>query len=46
MRPLLAEGDVEGTCDAITQHVQTKTIRHELISGFTGATKQLAMLGG
>jgi cyclic pyranopterin phosphate synthase len=46
IRPLLAEGDVNGTCEAIAKHLQTKTISHELISGFTGATKQLAMLGG
>jgi GTP 3',8-cyclase len=46
IRPLLTDGDVNGTREAIASHLQNKTISHDLISGFTGATKQLAMLGG
>ncbi len=38
--------DVDATCHAITKHVQTKKQSHFLDEGFTGATKQLAMLGG
>ena len=42
----LHRGDVAATVKAISQHVITKKATHSLHEGFTGATKQLAMLGG
>lgn len=42
----LESGDVEATKQAIIEHVQDKKATHFLQQGFTGATKQLAMLGG
>ncbi|MAI65733.1 MAG: GTP 3',8-cyclase MoaA [Alteromonas sp.] len=44
--PYLESGDVAATVEAITHHVQDKQAKHFLQEGFTGATKQLAMLGG
>lgn len=44
--PLLASGDVDASCEAIRHHVMEKKFGHFLDEGFTGATKQLAMLGG
>jgi cyclic pyranopterin phosphate synthase len=44
--PFLESGDVDATVEAISRHVQTKKATHFLQDGFTGATKQLAMLGG
>ncbi len=46
IRHLLTLGDVEQTCATIVTHLQDKKISHYLTDGFTGATKQLAMLGG
>ncbi len=46
IRPLLLAQDIEKTCDVIVNHLQSKTISHKLTNGFTGATRQLAMLGG
>ena len=46
IRDTLSTGDVDGTCEALRQHLSLKTASHELQKGFTGATKQLAMLGG
>ena len=46
IRHLLTEGDVEQTCSVIIAHLQDKKASHYLTDGFTGATKQLAMLGG
>ncbi|WP_395344487.1 GTP 3',8-cyclase MoaA [Ningiella sp. W23] len=44
--PYLQDEDVDATVEAICAHVQTKEETHSLHQGFTGATKQLAMLGG
>lgn len=44
--PYLESGDVAGTVEAISHHVKDKKASHFLQDGFTGATKQLAMLGG
>ncbi|MFC4701230.1 GTP 3',8-cyclase MoaA [Glaciecola siphonariae] len=46
IRDTLSSGDIEGTCEALRAHLSLKTASHELQKGFTGATKQLAMLGG
>jgi cyclic pyranopterin phosphate synthase len=46
IRHLLQAEDVEQTSQAIVAHLQTKKATHFLSEGFTGATKQLAMLGG
>ena len=46
IRHLLQAEDVEQTSQAIMAHLQTKKATHFLSEGFTGATKQLAMLGG
>lgn len=42
----LDSGDVNATMEAIICHVKGKKATHSLQQGFTGATKQLAMLGG
>lgn len=44
--PYLTQGDVDATVQIITEHVRGKKYSHHLHEGFTGATKQLAMLGG
>ncbi len=44
--PYLEAGDVDATVEAICGHVKDKKATHFLQEGFTGATKQLAMLGG
>jgi len=44
--PYLQSGDVDATINAISEHVKVKKASHFLQEGFTGATKQLAMLGG
>jgi cyclic pyranopterin phosphate synthase len=44
--PYLQSGDVAATVEAISGHVKVKKATHGLHEGFTGATKQLAMLGG
>jgi cyclic pyranopterin phosphate synthase len=44
--PYLESGDVDATVEAICGHVKDKKATHFLQEGFTGATKQLAMLGG
>lgn len=44
--PYLESGDVAATIEAISEHVKIKKASHFLQEGFTGATKQLAMLGG
>lgn len=46
IRDSLSTGDVDGACEALRAHLNLKTASHELQRGFTGATKQLAMLGG
>lgn len=46
IRHYLTSEDVEGTQQAIVAHIQGKHSQHYLEQGFTGATKQLAMLGG
>ncbi|GAA0859257.1 GTP 3',8-cyclase MoaA [Aliiglaciecola litoralis] len=46
IRHLLASEDVEQVCEAIIAHLQDKRATHYLSEGYTGATKQLAMLGG
>lgn len=46
IRDSLSAGDVEATCQILREHLKLKTSSHELHKGFTGATKQLAMLGG
>lgn len=46
IRDTLSSQDVNATCDALRAHLSLKTASHELQKGFTGATKQLAMLGG
>lgn len=46
IRDTLRTGDVQATCEALAAHLSLKTASHELQKGFTGATKQLAMLGG
>ena len=46
IRSFLSVGDVSGAQQAIVSHLQQKHSQHFLHQGFTGATKQLAMLGG
>ena len=46
IRDTLSEEDVQGTKQSIIEHLQGKHSQHYLKQGFTGATKQLAMLGG
>jgi len=46
IRHLLANDDVENVCRYIVAHLQDKDATHYLGQGYTGATKQLAMLGG
>jgi GTP 3',8-cyclase len=46
IRAHLRSGDVSSTCTVISQLVAGKTAGHNLQQGFTGATEQLAMLGG
>ncbi|MBD3585078.1 GTP 3',8-cyclase MoaA [Salinimonas sp. HHU 13199] len=46
LRPYLAEGDVEGVKQFITDSLADKKVSHFLQEGHTGATKHLAMLGG
>lgn len=46
IREYLSDGDVSSTKQAIVDHLHGKSSAHYLSEGFTGATKQLAMLGG
>lgn len=46
IRDYLTSGDIDGTCYAIHQLISGKTSAHNLHEGYTGATQQLAMLGG
>ncbi len=46
IRHYLTAQDILGTQQAIQAHLQSKHAQHQLATGFTGATKQLAMLGG
>lgn len=46
IRETLTQGDVDATSEVLQSHLSLKTASHELQKGFTGATKQLAMLGG
>lgn len=46
IRHLLAAGEVEKICETIKTHLLDKGVSHYLTEGYTGATKQLAMLGG
>lgn len=46
IRAMLSAGDVEQTCATIAAHLEDKQVSHFLNEGFTGATRQLAMLGG
>lgn len=46
IREQLQTGDVAATCEAIRNLLSNKIEGHHLHDGFTGATKQLAMLGG
>jgi cyclic pyranopterin phosphate synthase len=46
IRAPLSAGDVDATCQAISNLLYSKTASHQLQQGFTGATRQLAMLGG
>lgn len=46
IRHYLTDEDVAGAKQAIVAHLQDKHVQHNLQDGFTGATKQLAMLGG
>lgn len=46
IRDYLSDQDVEGAKQAIVEHLLGKHSQHYLDQGFTGATKQLAMLGG
>lgn len=46
IRPLLASGDIDRICNALRKHLSNKSPHHYLNDGFTGATQQLAMLGG
>jgi cyclic pyranopterin phosphate synthase len=44
--PYLEAGDVDATVEAVGLSMKDKKATHFLQEGFTGATKQLAMLGG
>lgn len=46
IRSYLSSGDMDGACQLISQLMGGKTAGHKLHQGFTGATQQLAMLGG
>ncbi|GAC24404.1 molybdenum cofactor biosynthesis protein A [Paraglaciecola mesophila KMM 241] len=46
IRHHLSANDIQGASTAISQLVAGKTAGHNLQQGFTGATQQLAMLGG
>ena len=46
IRPYLQQGDIQATCEAIQTLMKNKLASHSLQQGFTGATRQLAMLGG
>ncbi|WP_115718553.1 GTP 3',8-cyclase MoaA [Gallaecimonas mangrovi] len=46
LRPLLADGDVAALKEKLAALLGKKEASHWLHDGFTGATKQLAMLGG
>lgn len=46
VREYLSAGDVQGTKEAVVALMLGKRSQHYLDEGFTGATKQLAMLGG
>ncbi|MCC2615056.1 GTP 3',8-cyclase MoaA [Aestuariibacter halophilus] len=46
IRASLTAGDVDATCQVVERLVAGKIAGHGLAQGFTGATRQLAMLGG
>ncbi len=46
LRPALRQGNVSEVCDVIVAAMSNKAVSHELQNHFTGATKQLAGLGG
>ncbi|MFV0478254.1 MAG: GTP 3',8-cyclase MoaA [Parahaliea sp.] len=46
IRSHLRSGDIDATCEAIMALMPDKKASHFLTEGFTGATRQLAMLGG
>lgn len=46
IRPQLIAGDVNATAERIADLVAGKSAQHHLAAGFTGATRQLASLGG
>ncbi|WP_018984831.1 GTP 3',8-cyclase MoaA [Salinimonas chungwhensis] len=46
IRPYLAQGDVQGVKQFITEALSDKSVSHFLQEGKTGATRNLAMLGG
>ncbi len=46
IRAPLRDGDIDATCEAIVSLLPSKASSHFLQEGFTGATRQLAMLGG
>ena len=46
IRNSLRRGDIDTTCQSIQNLVAGKGLGHGLAEGFTGATRQLAMLGG
>lgn len=46
IRNALAAGDVTQTQQVIKAYLRDKKASHDLFNGFTGATRQLAMLGG
>ncbi len=46
IRAPLQAGDIDATCEAIVALLPAKASSHFLQQGFSGATRQLAMLGG
>lgn len=46
IREALTAGDAEQTCQVIRAYLKDKKASHDLFNGFTGATRQLAVLGG
>ena len=46
LKEYLAQDDVEGLKDFVTQKLSDKHATHYLTEGFSGATKHLSMLGG
>ena len=46
IRPMLADGDINGTCEALQMAMHSKVSGHGLAEHATGSTSHLAMLGG